>query len=70
KNKIMPEPCQFLNPKLPLCSIIRPTDAKDAAKRALAAFTHDGLFIGQTNNEFFEFMQHLADAADAARRRV
>src|SRR5438874_7177921 len=27
-NLIMPEPCAFLNPRLPVCSIIRPTETK------------------------------------------
>jgi hypothetical protein len=63
----MPEPCEFISPRLPLCSIIRPTNAKGVAKGAVAAFTNDGLFIGQSR-EFFAFLNELAEDADAARR--
>jgi hypothetical protein len=66
-NLIMPEPCSFLNPKFPRCSIIRPTRTKGAAMGALTALTADGLFIGQ-NPQFFALLQDLAADADAARR--
>jgi len=64
---IMPEPCPFLSRKLPVCSVIRPTETKDAALGALRFLTDMGLFIGQSP-EFFEFMRHLAEDADMARR--
>jgi hypothetical protein len=64
---IMPEPCPFLSRKLPVCSVIRPTETKDAAMGALRFLTAMGLFIGQSP-EFFEFMRHLAEDADKARR--
>jgi hypothetical protein len=66
-NLIMPEPCPFLSRKLPVCSIIRPTETKGAAKGALKFLTAMGLFIGQSP-EFFGFLRDLAEDADEARR--
>ncbi len=66
-NLIMPEPCPFLSRKLPVCSIIRPTETKGAAKGALNFLTAMGLFIGQSP-EFFAFLRDLAEDADEARR--
>lgn len=66
-NLIMPEPCQFLSRKFPVCSIIRPTETNGAAMAAVAALTQDGLFIGQSPM-FFEFLRDLAEDADAAKR--
>jgi len=66
-NLIMPEPCPFLRADFPPVSIIRPTHTFGAAMGALKALTADGLFIGQSKR-FFEFMQDLAEDADAARR--
>ena len=63
---IMPEPCPFLSRKLPPCSVIRPTETKDAAKGALKFLTDMGLFIGQSP-AFFALMQDLAEDADAVR---
>jgi hypothetical protein len=65
-NLIMPEPTTFLDRKFPVCSIIRPTATKGAAKAALDALTADGLFIGQSR-AFFARMRDLAREADAAR---
>jgi hypothetical protein len=65
-NLIMPEPTVFLSRKFPVVSIIRPTATQGAAMGAVKALTDDGLFIGQSN-EFFAFLQGLAQAADAAR---
>src|SRR5213079_2516275 len=45
KNLIMPEPCPFLHPSLPICSVIRPTNTEGAATGALAFLTAMGLFI-------------------------
>ena len=67
-NLIMPEPTVFLSRQFPPVSIIRPTETKGAAMAAVKALTDDGLFIGQTNMEFFELLQDLASDADAARR--
>jgi hypothetical protein len=64
---IMPEPCPFLSRKLPVVSIIRPTETKGVAMGALKFLTDMGLFIGQSP-AFFELMRHLAEDADQARR--
>jgi hypothetical protein len=62
-------PCEFISPKLPKCSIIRPTSDQFAgAVATIAAFTNDGLFTGQSK-EFLHELHSLALAADAARRR-
>ncbi len=67
-NQIMPAPCKFISTQLPLCSIIRPTSAKQAgAHAALAALTAMGLFQGQSDG-FLEFMETLAQEADDAQR--
>src|SRR5256886_14207439 len=47
-NLIMPEPTAFLSRDLPACSIVRPTQTKGAATRALKFLTAMGLFIGQS----------------------
>ena len=68
KSLIMPEPCKFIDASLPLCSIIRPTSAPVAGAMAAATFlTNMGLFIGQSD-EFFQTLNDLAAAADAASR--
>ena len=64
-NLIMPEPCPFIDPSLPACSVVRPTIA--TATGALKFLTAMGLFIGQSD-AFFTFMTNLATAADAAQR--
>jgi len=66
-NLIMPEPCPFLSRKLPVVSIIRPTETKGVAMGALKFLTDMGLFIGQSP-EFFALMQDLAEDADEAER--
>jgi hypothetical protein len=65
-NLIMPEPTAFLRRTFPRVSIIRPTQTEGAAKGAVAGLTADGLFRGQSKH-FFEFLNELARAADAAR---
>jgi len=67
-NLIMPEPCPFLSRSLPVCSIIRPTETNGAAMAAAKALTNSGLFIGQSA-AFFQLLQDLAAAADAATRQ-
>jgi len=67
-NLIMPEPTFFLNKKLGVCSIIRPTETKNAARAALKSLTDDGLFRGQ-DRDFFAYLNDLAEDADEARRR-
>ena len=66
-NLIMPEPCPFISPDLPRCSVIRPTETKDIAKGVVKFLTDMGLFAGQSP-AFFAFMQRLAEEADTARR--
>ncbi len=68
-NLIMPEPCPFLSPDLPVCSVIRPVPDKGAAMGAVQSLTADGLFIGQSR-EFMELLVTLAREADAARREL
>ena len=34
-NLIMPEPCPFISRKLPVCSVIRPTETKGIAKNVV-----------------------------------
>ena len=65
-NLIMPEPCPFLSPTLPVCSIIRPTATKGIAMGVVKFLTDMGLFIGQSP-AFFALLNQLAKAADAAR---
>src|ERR1039457_3325478 len=66
-NLIMPEPCPFLSPDLPVVSIIRPTETKGIAMGVVNFLTAMGLFIGQPP-AFFEFLRDLAEDADKARR--
>ena len=71
-NLIMPEPCPFLSRKFPVCSIIRPVSTDPNIFGAMAAvkgLTADGLFIGQTNNQFFTKLHDLAEDADEATRK-
>jgi len=73
-NLIMPEPTHFLtddNRKFPPVAIIRPTSTQlGGAVASFNSFVTDGLFIGQTNKEFFTVMNNLAEEADAARREI
>src|SRR6266403_4063979 len=67
-NLIMPEPCEFISPHLPACSIIRPTGPGQLdATGVINSFIADGLFRGQIP-AFFTLINSLASAADAARR--
>ena len=67
-NLILPEPCQFLDPGLPRCSIVRPTlDELGGAVATIASFTADRLFEGQSPR-FFKVINELAAEADAAAR--
>ncbi len=68
-NLIMPEPCPFLSRKLPVVSIIRPTQTKGIAMGVVNFLAAMGLFIGQSP-EFFAFMRDLAEDADEARRGI
>ena len=67
-NLIMPEPCTFIDPSLPVCSVIRPSSLANAgAVHAFHALSSSGLFKGQST-AFINFISGLANAADAARR--
>jgi hypothetical protein len=69
-NLILPEPCEFISPKLPLCSVIRPSLTQfGGAVATIKSFTADHLFDGQSP-EFFETIMNLAMAADAAERQL
>jgi hypothetical protein len=67
KALIMPEPCPFLDRRLPIVSVIRPTNTEGAAVGALTFLTNMGLFIGQST-AFFAYMTQLAQDADRAKR--
>jgi hypothetical protein len=68
-NKILPEPAEFIK-GLPLVSMIRPTSTANAgAVATIKSFTADLLFEGQSK-EFFTTVMALAEAADAAQRRI
>ena len=67
-NLILPEPCEFISKDLPQCSVIRPTSTRLAgAVATIKSFTADLLFLGQSK-EFFNVVNQLAIAADAAQR--
>jgi hypothetical protein len=67
-NLIMPEPCQFLRPDLPECSVIRPSSAAlGGAVATIKAFTDDQLFLHQSQ-AFLDLLMGLASAADGAER--
>jgi hypothetical protein len=66
-NLIFPIPCEFISASLPHCAVIRPTDPDGIAAGAVQFLTDSGLFIGQSN-EFFDDLNSLATAADAAQR--
>jgi len=66
-NLIMPEPCPFIDPNLPVCSIIRPTETNGIAMGVVNFLTDMGLFIGQPP-AFFALLNQLAQQADAAQR--
>ena len=66
---IFPVPCEFISPKLPHVSIIRPlSDRFGGAVATIASFTADGLFFGQSKR-FLHELNTLAFAADAATRK-
>ena len=67
-NLIQPEPCEFISPDLPPCSVIRPTLSPNGGPMAtVQSFIADGLFIGQ-NPAFREQLMDLASEAEAAHR--
>jgi hypothetical protein len=67
-NLIFPEPCSFISPNLPNCSVIRPSLKQNAGALATAtAIANSQLFLGQPQ-AFFDAVTALAKAADAAGR--
>jgi hypothetical protein len=69
-NLIMPEPCEFISRHLPPCAIIRPSGPGQLdARGVINSFIADGLFRGQPP-QFFQLLNSLASAADAAEREV
>jgi hypothetical protein len=69
-NLIQPEPCQFLSPDLPPCSVIRPTlSATGGPMATVQSFIADGLFIGQPA-QFLEQLMELASEAESVRREI
>jgi Ferritin-like domain len=69
-NLILPEPCEFLHPDLPDCSIVRPTlDQLGGAVATVDSFIADRLFEGQSP-KFFRTIRELAREADAAERKL
>lgn len=67
-NLILPEPCEFLSPNFPACSVIRPTLSQFGGPMAtVRAFTADKLFVGQPP-AFFELLMDVASDAEGARR--
>jgi hypothetical protein len=69
-NLIMPEPCTFIDPALPVCSVIRPSLIPNAgAVHALHAFAGSGVFLGQSQ-AFLNMLTDLATRADSAQRQL
>ena len=67
-NKILLEPCNFIDENLPHCSVIRPTSTQlGGAVATVEAFFADGLFIGQPD-DFHDLSMSLAVAADSVVR--
>lgn len=65
-NLIMPEPCKFIDPSLPVCSVVRPASTEKAgAVAAVTTLTNSGLFSGQSP-AFFKLLTDLAHDADKA----
>src|SRR6267378_2130775 len=69
-NLIMPEPCEFISPHLPACSIIRPIGPGQLdARGVINSFIADELFRGQIP-AFFTLINSMAAEADDARREI
>jgi Ferritin-like domain len=68
-NLIMPEPCAFISPTLPACSVIRPTGPGQlGAVGVINSFVSNGLFRGQSQ-AFLRLVTSLAHSADGAHRQ-
>ena len=62
---IFPEPCAFLDPTLPLCSVVRPrSNANSGPLAAASGLAASGLFDG--NPGFVQAAVQLAQAAESA----
>jgi hypothetical protein len=69
-NLILPEPCQFIDPNFPLCSVIRPISTQHSgAMAAVKGLTADNLFNFPLQPGFSDTLMELAQAADAAMRQ-
>lgn len=69
-NQIFATPCEFIDPNLPVCSVIRPVSTKQAgAVATVQFFQKGGLFIGQSQS-FLDFLNELAQNADNAQREL
>jgi len=66
-NLIFGIAAEFISPKLPLCSVIRPTNPQGFAMGVVNALTNSGHFIGQSP-AFFKAFSTIAKQADAAKR--
>jgi hypothetical protein len=67
-NLILPEPCEFISPNLPPCSVIRPTLTQNGgAVATIKAFIDDLLFLNQSPG-FLSQLMELASAADSVQR--
>jgi hypothetical protein len=65
---LTPNPCSFIDPSLPVCSVIRPSSTANAgAVAAATGLAESGLFTGQPQS-FLSAVVSLATAADAASR--
>ena len=60
-NLIFPVPCEFTDPNLPHCAVVRPIQI--TATDAINGFIQDGLFIGQSRT-FIDKILDLARRAD------
>jgi hypothetical protein len=73
-NLIMPEPTVFLDAKLGPVSIIRPTSTQQGgAVASVVSFANDGLFLNPItgrNTGIVDVLMELAEAADAAKRKM
>src|SRR6201981_2889141 len=70
-NLIFPVPCEFIDPNLPQCAVIRPVTPQGGidAVGAINALIADGLFIGQPK-AFTDRLLRMAREADAAQREI
>lgn len=70
-NLIFPVPCEFIDPNLPQCAVIRPVTPRGGidAVGAINGLIADGLFIGQPN-AFTNLLLRMAREADEAQREI